>query len=105
MPRSACRGSRGSWPNSTFFLGAFAVYPGPAAVGLLGLLITAALFLDILRQVFFGKLRAARAGFSDLSPTEIGILAALLALVVLIGVWPSWLLTLIAAGSLLSVAG
>ncbi len=87
------------------FLGAFAVYPWLAAVGLLGLLITAALFLDILRQVFFGKLPAARAGFSDLSPTEIGILAALLALVVLIGVWPSWLLTLIAAGSLLSVAG
>lgn len=87
------------------FLGAFAVYPWLAAIGLLGLLITAALFLDILRQVFFGDLPAARASFPDLTPSEIGILAALLALVVLIGVWPSWLLDLIGAGSLLPVAG
>jgi len=87
------------------FLGAFGVYPWLAAIGLIGILITAALFLDLLRQVFFGDLPAARAGFPDLKPTEIGILAALLALVVLIGVWPAWLLTLIGAGSLLPAAG
>ncbi|AUM73818.1 complex I subunit 4 family protein [Paracoccus jeotgali] len=87
------------------FLGAFAVYPWLAAVGLIGLLITAALFLDILRRVFFGDLPKARESFTDLTQTEIGILAGLLALVVLIGVWPGWLLGLIGAASLLPMAG
>lgn len=75
------------------------------AIGLLGLLITAALFLDLLWRVFFGDLAPERAGFPDLSGTETGILVVLLALVVVIGVWPGWLLTLIGAGSLLPVAG
>lgn len=88
------------------FLGTFAVWPWLAAIGLLGILITAALFLDFLRQVFFGDRPPARgAGFPDLTLTETGILAALLGLVVLIGVWPSWLLSLIGAGSLLRMAG
>ncbi len=87
------------------FLGTFGVYPWLAAIGLLGILITAALFLDLLRQLFFGELPKARAGFPDLEPAELGILTALLALVVLIGVWPSWLLDLIGAGSLLPAAG
>lgn len=83
------------------FLGAFAIYPWLAAVGLIGLLITAALFLRLIQQVFFGQLPAARAGFTDLNRTEIAILAGLLALIVLIGVWPAWLLSLIDAGSLI----
>jgi NADH-quinone oxidoreductase subunit M len=83
------------------FLGAFAVYPWIAAIGLLGILVTAALFLRLLRQAFFGALPEARAGFADLTRTEGAILAGLLALVVLIGLWPTWLLALIDAGSIL----
>ena len=83
------------------FLGTFAVYPWLAAVGLLGILITAALFLRFVRQAFFGELPLARTGFADLTATEATILAVLLALVVLIGVWPTWLLSLIDAASLL----
>ncbi len=77
------------------FVGAFAVFPWIAAVALLGILITAALFLRMLQQMFFGKLSEARAGFADLAPRETTVLAVLLALVVLIGLWPRWLLTLV----------
>lgn len=87
------------------FLGAFAVYPWLAAVGLLGILVTAALFLQMLRQVFFGEAPAEAAALPDLRRDELAVLVALLALVVLIGVWPIWLLELIDAGSLLGGAG
>ncbi len=83
------------------FLGAFAVWPWLAAIGLLGILITAALFLRLLRQAFFGALPSAREGFADLTGMEALILAGLLALVVLIGIWPTWLLSLIDAASLI----
>lgn len=83
------------------FVGTFGVYPWLAAIGLFGILITAALFLRLIRQVFFGAVPAAHEGFPDLTRTEASILTALLALVVLIGVWPAWLLSLIDAGSLI----
>ncbi|PZX11761.1 NADH dehydrogenase subunit M [Palleronia aestuarii] len=86
------------------FLGAFAVYPWLAAIGLLGILITAALFLQLLGRVFFGALPAARTGFADLTRIELGILAGLLGLVVLIGVWPIWLLEMIGTAPV-AVAG
>jgi NADH-quinone oxidoreductase subunit M len=79
------------------FFGAFAVYPWLAAIGLLGLLVTAALFLQMLRQLFFGEPHSALdTTFADLSRSELFILTGLLALVVLIGVWPAWLIALIA---------
>jgi len=87
------------------FLGTFGVYPWLAAIGLLGILITAALFLRMLRQMFFGALPKEREGFTDLTRTETAVLALLLALVVLIGIWPSWLLTLIDAPALIPAIG
>jgi NADH-quinone oxidoreductase subunit M len=87
------------------FLGAFGVYPWLAAIGLLGILITAALFLRLLRQMFFGDLPKERADFTDLTRIEVALLAALLALVVLIGLWPAWLLSLIDARALIAVPG
>lgn len=86
------------------FYGAFGTFPWLAAVGLLGLLITAALFLQMLRVVFFGEPEAAALGFGDLSAGELAAVAGLLALVVLIGVWPGWLIDLIGAGGALPVA-
>jgi len=87
------------------FLGAFGVYPWLAAIGLLGILITAALFLRMLRQMFFGDLPKERAGFTDLDRTETALLAGVLILVVLIGIWPTWLLSLIDAASLIPTPG
>jgi len=80
------------------FVGAFAVYPWLAAVGLLGILITAALFLHLLQRVFLGELPARWAGWHDLRPVELASLSALLALVVAIGVAPAPLLAVIDAG-------
>ena len=81
------------------FVGTFAVFPVIAAIGLLGILITAALFLRLLQQVFFGDLPKAREGFADVSLREGSILAAILALVILIGIYPRWLLDLIGSAS------
>ncbi|TKR53367.1 NADH-quinone oxidoreductase subunit M [Allopusillimonas ginsengisoli] len=87
------------------FIGAFAVWPWIAALGLLGLIVTAALFLGMLQRLFFGERPSVLDGFTDLTRTEVSILAALLALVVLIGVWPTWLLDMIGASDTLSLGG
>jgi len=83
------------------FVGTFAVYPVLAAVALLGVLITAALFLQMLQQLFFGETPDRLASFADLGARETVVLAVLLALVVLIGVWPTWLLDVITPASAL----
>jgi NADH-quinone oxidoreductase subunit M len=77
------------------FAGALAVYPWLAAVGLLGIVITAALFLRLLQQLFLGPLPARWSGFPDLSRIETASLAVLLLSVVVIGVYPAWLLSVI----------
>ena len=77
------------------FLGTFAVYPWLAAIALLGILITAALFLNLLQRVFLGTLPDRWSGWRDLSLVEIASLTVLLAFVVLVGVAPAWLLTVI----------
>ncbi len=82
------------------FLGAFAAFPLLAAVGLLGIVITAALFLTMLRQLFFGERPQNDPAFPDLDATEMVVLAILLGFVVLIGIWPVWLVDLIGAGSI-----
>ncbi len=81
------------------FVGTFAVYPVLAGIALLGVLITAALFLQLLQKLFFGDLPERLADFPDLGRWELAALAPLLGLVVLIGVWPTWLLDLISPAS------
>ena len=80
------------------FVGAFAVYPWLAAIGLIGILITAALFLHLLQRVFLGELPERWAAWRDLSAVEVASLGALLILVVAIGVAPAPLLAVIEAG-------
>lgn len=74
------------------FVGAFAVFPWLAAIGLLGILLTAALFLQLLQQLFLGPLPERWRSWPDLDRVETGALTVLLALVVAIGVYPRWLL-------------
>ena len=50
------------------FLGAFGVYPWLAAIGLIGILITAALFLGCCGRSSSASCRRARPGFPDLRP-------------------------------------
>ena len=79
------------------FVGAYAVYPWLAAIGLLGILITAALFLHLLQRVFLGELPERWSSWRDLDRVELCSLASLLILVIVIGVAPAWLLTVIDA--------
>jgi NADH-quinone oxidoreductase subunit M len=53
----------------------------------------------MLQSLFFGELPKSRADFPDLSRAEAAALGILLALVVLIGVWPWWLLETIRTGA------
>ena len=77
------------------FTGALAVYPWLAGLGLLGIVVTAALFLRMLQRLFLGPLPARWRDFPDLSHVEVAALGALLVFVVLIGLFPAWLLNTI----------
>lgn len=77
------------------FTGALSVYPWIAGVGLLGIVITAALFLRMLQRVFLGPLPERWTGWTDLTGGEIVALVPMLALVVIIGVAPAWLIEVI----------
>ncbi len=87
------------------FVGTFAVHPSLAGVALLGLLITAALFLQIVQELFFGELPPRWNDFPELRTVELVILSTLLALVVAIGVYPRWLLASIDATTRVLVGG
>jgi NADH-quinone oxidoreductase subunit M len=77
------------------FAGALAVYPWLAGIGLVGIVITAALFLRMLQRLFLGPLPERWRTFPDLTRTETFGLSTLLILVVIIGVYPIWLLEVI----------
>ncbi|HET8790520.1 MAG TPA: NADH-quinone oxidoreductase subunit M, partial [Modicisalibacter sp.] len=87
------------------FAGTFAVYPWLAVIGIVGILITAALFLDLLRRLYFGSRPLHLAQFPDLNRAEWGVLGVLALGIVVIGVAPRFLLTLIEASSTLLVGG
>lgn len=87
------------------FAGTFGVYPWLAVIGVLGILVTAALFLQMLQKVFFGAMPERWAQFEDLRPIEWGVLAVLSAGFVIIGVAPAFLLTLVEASAALLVGG
>lgn len=77
------------------FVGALAIYPWLAGIGLIGLVITAALFLRMLQQLFLGPLPDRWTNFPDLGKVETAVLAIMAVLVVAIGVVPAWLLDVI----------
>lgn len=77
------------------FVGTFGVYPWLAGIGLVGILITAALFLHMLQSMFLGDLPTEWTGWSRLTRVEIGAVGALLVFVVIVGVVPAWLLEVI----------
>ncbi len=77
------------------FAGTFAIYPVLAGIALLGIVITAALFLRMLQKAFLGYLPDRWLAWPDLTRTEVVALAPVLALVVVIGVAPSWVLDVI----------
>jgi NADH-quinone oxidoreductase subunit M len=86
------------------FTGSLATRPAATAVALLGILITAALLLWALQRVFLGPLRipdapGAGQSFPDLRASEALAILPLLALSLLIGVAPRFLLDVIEPAS------
>nr|WP_306821723.1 proton-conducting transporter membrane subunit [Marinobacter adhaerens] len=76
-----------------------------AGVALLGLLISAALFLRILQSLFFGELPDRWKSMPDLNAIEVSVLGVLLGLVVLIGVYPAVLIDLVETSIVWLVGG
>ncbi|HEX5421387.1 MAG TPA: NADH-quinone oxidoreductase subunit M [Gammaproteobacteria bacterium] len=81
------------------FAGSFAVYPWLAGIALLGVVLTAALFLDMVQRLFFGPATPRHEQFSDLNAAEMLPLVLLLSLVVVIGLYPSWMLAVVEASA------
>ncbi len=79
-------------------LGTFDVYPAIAALALLGLLITAGLFLLALQRAFLSDTEERWTGLRDLGRLELGVLLPLIVLTVVLGIYPRLALDLIDAG-------
>jgi NADH-quinone oxidoreductase subunit M len=77
------------------FIGAFEVWPALVAVAVLGIVITAALFLLALQRAFMGDTPEALRRLPDLSRREVVAVAPLVALFVALGVYPRLALDLI----------
>jgi NADH-quinone oxidoreductase subunit M len=74
------------------FTGALAVAPILAGLALVGVLLTAALFLQMLQQVFLGDTPADLGEFPELATRELIPLVLLLLPVVIIGIAPAFLI-------------
>ena len=92
-------------PGLSGFIAEFQIFTGSiatapvTAVALVGILITAALFLRALQLVFTGETRNRSVGFVDLRPTELWSVTPLLLLSLLIGILPRPLLDVIEPAS------
>jgi NADH-quinone oxidoreductase subunit M len=87
------------------FLGTFDVFPAIAAVALIGLVVTAGLFLLALQRAFLGETPEPWRGLPDLGPRELIAVGPLLVLVVALGVYPRLALDLIESASWLGPGG
>ena len=87
------------------FAGTLAVYPWLAGIGLLGIVITAALFLRMLQQVFLGPLPDKWMSWTDLGGWELAAVVPMLVLVVLIGIVPAWLVNVIDSAARVMTGG
>jgi len=74
------------------FNGVFGLVPWAAAVSLIGLLLTAVFLLRLLRKVFLGPLPDSLESWTDLTKGEKWLFVPVVALIVLLGVWPQALL-------------
>ncbi len=88
------------------FTGSIAAVP-VTAVALVGILITAALFLRALQRIFTGETRGESTGFTDLRGPELMSVGPLLLLSLAIGVVPRFLLDVIepAAAAIIQLVG
>jgi NADH-quinone oxidoreductase subunit M len=92
-------------PGLSGFIAEFQIFAGSiaaapvTAIGLLGILVTAALFLRALQRLFTGSLRGLSISFADVNRVELWSIAPLLVLSLVIGVFPRPLLDVIEPGA------
>jgi len=79
------------------FLGAFGIFPQLTAAALLGIIITAAMFLWTIQRIFLGPANARWARLADMDGRELIALVPLAALMVVFGIYPRPLLDIINA--------
>lgn len=78
------------------FVGTFSISPWAAVIALLGIVITAGLFLWTLQRLFMGPLDEQRwSNLADMALYEQLAIFPLLVLVVIIGLLPAWILSVI----------
>ena len=77
------------------FLGTFDVYPAIASLAVIGIVITAALFLRALQQAFLGELLGRLACLPDLRRLEVVAVAPLVVLFLALGLYPRLVLSVI----------
>ena len=77
------------------FLGTFGVWPIAAAITVIGILVTAGLYLRAIQITFLGELGERWRALPDLGKSDLWAVTPLLALALGIGVAPGWLLNLI----------
>jgi NADH-quinone oxidoreductase subunit M len=80
------------------FLGVFDVWPAIAAVTVVGIVITAALFLLALQRAFLGDTPERWRGLPDLGRRELAVVLPLIVLTVALGVFPRLALDVIDSG-------
>ena len=80
------------------FLGTFEVWPAIAALAVIGIVVTAALFLLALQRAFMGEVPERLARLPDLRRREVVAVAPLVALFVAVGIYPRLVLDLVHAG-------
>ncbi len=78
------------------FLGTFGVWPLAAAIAVVGIAVTAGLYLRAIQATFLGALPERWRLMPDLSPREACAIVPLLLLAVVIGIWPSGVLDVVA---------
>jgi len=77
---------RGTWPIFTAF----------TAISMIGLLFTGVYVLKALKLVLHGPLNEQWAGkVNEISPREIIVVTPLILLILLIGIWPAWIVDVI----------
>jgi NADH-quinone oxidoreductase subunit M len=72
------------------FRGVFGLQAGAAVVSVAGLLLTAVVLLGLMQRVFHGPLGGGSRGFADLTVSERWTVGPAIALIILLGVMPQW---------------
>ncbi len=76
------------------FRGAWATLPLYTLLATIGLVITALALLLMMQQIFFGEISPALTSMQDMTPTELGVVAPLLALLLVLGIYPAPIMAL-----------